>query len=285
MTMFKTFTGHTGQVYRIKQSPFTENSNHVATGSDSTVKIWDSSLNWKLIQTYTQHTSYVSALEWLDKDTLASCGGVDQIIKIWSVSTGQTKRTINVNGEVSTLKLLTNKIHLAVTVGFYSNNDINVYDINSGSLVFSLKGHQSAIKDIVQMSANVLASSSSDKTIRIWDLAMLSCKFVLQGHTGWAVGLKQISASLLASASPDKTIKLWNVTSGQLVRTLTGHTGQLYYSLDLTNNGQTLVSGGYMGDQTIRLWNWSTGNWMYSIASYSDITSLVVLNKSKLSLV
>ena len=71
MTMFKTFTGHTGQVYRIKQSPFTENSNHVATGSDSTVKIWDSSLNWKLIQTYTQHTSYVSALEWLDKDTLA----------------------------------------------------------------------------------------------------------------------------------------------------------------------------------------------------------------------
>ena len=280
----KSFQAHSSKICRITQSPFPEIPNHIATGSsDATVKVWDSSssLNWILIRTYSQHSSYVAALEWLDKDTLASCGGVDGLIKIWSLSTGQTKRTININGEVTTLKLLKNGIHLAAVTGWYSNFNIQIFNINDGSLVGTLKGHTSSIKDLVQMSANILASSSQDQTIRIWDLATQSSKFTLKGHTSWTTGLKQISSQILASASPDKTIKLWDTTSGQLLRTLTGHTDQLYFSLDLLNNngGQTsLVSGGY--DKTIKVWDWSTGNLLSSVNTNSVIWSLVVLNKS-----
>ena len=222
LSLVNSFKAHSYQINRIKQSPF--NTNYVATSSeDKTVKIWNvsSSINWTLIRTYSQHTSQVYALEWLDNDTLASAGYTDQTIKLWSPTTGQTKRTIQTNQWVFSLKLLNTNIHLAAGLG---NGDINIYNINDGNLVSSLKGHTSNVYDLVQISNELLASSSLDKTVRIWNLTNNTCKFTLTGHTSGVIGLKQITPSILASGSWDKTIKLWDITSGQLIRTLTGHT-------------------------------------------------------------
>jgi WD40 repeat protein len=180
-------------------------------------------------------------------DTLAS-GSYDRTIKIWSPTTGQTKRTIQTNQYVYSLKLLNTNIHLAAGL---ESGDINIYNINDGNLVSSLKGHTSWVNDLVQISADLLASSSSDKTVRIWNLTTKKCKFILTGHTNWVVGLKQITSNILASGSEDRTIKLWDITSGQLIRTLTGHTNWISWSVDLLNNGQTLVSGSL--DESIKL--------------------------------
>ena len=122
-----------------------------------------------------------------------------------------------------------------------------------------------------------MASSSGDETVRIWNLTTNTCKFILTGHTSYVYGLKQITSTILASGSHDRTIKLWDIPSGQLIRTLTGHTNWIYYSVDLLNNGQTLVSGSY-GDGTIKLWNWSMGECFSTIQTTdSDIQSLAVI--------
>jgi WD40 repeat protein len=163
------------------KSPF--KTNYVATcSSDETVKIWNaaSSLNWTRITTYSQHSSSVVALEWLDNDTLAS-GSYDKTIKLWSMATGQTKRTIQTNKWVISLKLLNNNIHLAAGLG-YPNHDINIYNINDGNLVSSLKGHTNGVWDLVQISDDLLASSSGDGTVRIWNLTTNTCKFILTGQ-------------------------------------------------------------------------------------------------------
>jgi WD40 repeat protein len=269
------FKAHSKYINRIKQSPF--NTNYVATCSvDKTVKIWNvsSSFNWTLITTYSQHSSSVYALEWLDNDTLASSGWQDREIKIWSPTTGQTKRTIQANQDVFSLTMLNTNIHLAAGLGY---GYINIYNINDGNLVSSLKGHTWRVNDLVQISADLLASSGGgDKTVRIWNLTTNTCKFILTGHTNWVYGLKQITSSILASGSLDTTIKLWDITSGQLIRTLTGHTNAIWYSVDLLNS-QTLVSGSY--DQTIKLWNWSTGECFSTIQTPgSNIRSLAVIN-------
>jgi WD40 repeat protein len=278
--LVNSFQAHSSWIIRIKQSPFNTNlnTNYVATCSDDTkVKIWNvsSSFNWTLITTYSQHSSSVRALEWLDNDTLASAGSYDQTIKLWSPTTGQTKRTIQINGYVLSLTMLNTNIHLAAGL---ESGDINIYNINDGNLVSSLKGHTSdVVNDLVQISADLLASASLDKTVRIWNLTNNTCKFTLTGHTYQVVGLKQITPSILASGSVDKTIKLWDITSGQLIRTLTGHTNWIYYSVDLLNNGQTLVSGS--GDGTIKLWNWSTGECLSTIKTTgSNIYALAVIN-------
>ncbi len=273
LSLVNSLKAHSSEILRIKQSPF--NPNYVATCSyDRTVKIWNvsSSSNWTLIATYSQHSSWVRAMEWLDSDTLASA---DQTIKLWSPTTGQTKGTIQTNQYVGSLKLLNKNIHLAVGLG-YPINDINIYNINDGNLVSSLKGHISLVNDLVQLSADTLASSSSDKTVRIWNLTTNTCKFILTRHTDWVFGLKQITPSILASGSHDATIKLWDITSGQLIRTLTGHTRWIDMSIDLLNS-QTLVSGSE--DGTLKLWNWSTGECLSTIKTTGSlITSLAVID-------
>jgi WD40 repeat protein len=277
LSLVNSFQAHSSNINRIKQSPFNTNTNtnYVATCShDNTVKIWNDSTssNWPLITTYSQHSSWVRAMEWLDNDTLAS-GSHDNTIKLWSPTTGQTKRTIQTNQNVWSLKLLNTNIHLAAGL---SNGDINIYNINDGNLVSSLKGHTIDVKDLVQLSDDLLASSSLDRTVRIWNLTTNTCKFILTGHTNWVRGLKQITPSILASGSSDKTIKLWDIPSGQLIRTLTDHKGFILWSVDLLNS-QTLVSGSE--DRTIKLWNWSTGECFNTIQTPgSRIQSLSVIN-------
>jgi WD40 repeat protein len=238
------------------------------------VKIWNvsSSFDWTLITTYSQHSSGVYGLEWLDNDTLAS-GERDETIKIWSMTTGQTKRTIKINQEVDSLKLLNTNIHLAA--GLFSG-DINIYNINDSNLVSSLKGHTSFVWDLVQLNADLLASASWDKTVRIWNLTTNTCKFILTGHAQSVRGLKQITPNILASGSAEGTIKLWDIATGELIRTLMGHTNVIDWSVDLLNS-QTLVSGS--DDRTIKLWNWSTGECFSTIQTPdSDISSLAVIN-------
>ncbi len=278
MSFVNSFQAHSDWINRIKQSSF--NTNYVATSSnDRTVKIWNvsSSLSWTLITTYSQHSSYVEALEWLDKDTLAS-GSRDKTIKLWSPTTGQTKRTIHTNQLVLSLRFLYTNIHLAAGLHY---GDINIYNINDGNLVSSLNGHSIGVNDLVQLNEDLLASSGGyDQTVRIWNLTTNTCKFILTGHTNDVTGLKQITPNILASGSLDKTIKLWDIETGQLIRTLTGHANYIRWSVDLLNS-QTLVSGSL--DQTIKLWNWSTGECLRTIQTPgSNIPSLSVININQL---
>jgi WD40 repeat protein len=279
LAFVNSFQGHSGYINRIKQSPFNTNTNYVGTCSDDkTVKIWNvySEFNWTLFTTYSQHSSAVYDFEWLDNETLASSGYNSEPIKIWSMTTGQTIRIINTDGYVTSLASLNTYIHLAA--GTYG--DINIYNINDGNLVSSLKGHTYYVYDLVQISEDLLASSSGyrDKTVRIWNLTTNTCKFVLTGHAWGVRGLKQITTSILASGSWDDTIKLWNITSGQLIRAITDHTGGIWWSVDLINS-QTLVSGSE--DQTIKLWNRSTGECLSTIRTNSVIISLAVIDMNQ----
>ena len=293
-TLINSFQGHSTYINRIKQSPF-NNSNIIATCShDQTVKIWHvySSSNWTLIRTYSNHSSYVWTLEWLDADTLASSGYQDKTIKIWSLSSGYTKRVINTGAYVLSLKLLngsndgspsSTSFYLAVGL----NASINIYNINDGSLVSTLNGHTDYVRDLVQISNDLLASSSGDRTVRLWNLATNTCTFIPRGHTSSVYGLKQINSQILASGSHDATIKLWNTTSGQLIRTLTGHTNEVLWSIDLINDNissqsTTLVSGS--GDQTVRKWNWQTGELLSTIQvpnSYIYSLAVIFMNQNQ----
>ena len=272
--LVKSFQAHASLVTRIKKSPW---SNYIATASiDFTAKIWD--LNWNLIRTYTNHTNQVRSLEWINADTIAT-GSVDSFIKVWSISTGVTNRSIFVPTWVWSLQLLSNGFHLAA--GLPSTTLIYtmcIYDINTGSLVSSLYGHTNKVVDFSLINSNLLASSSSDSTILIWNLTTLTPKFNMTGHISNVWGLKLLSSDVIASGSDDTTIKLWNVTSGQIIRNLTGHTGGVRWGLDVLNaNEQTIVSGS-SGDFALKIWRWSTGECLNTINTNLSIQTLIVLN-------
>ena len=92
-------------------------------------------------------------IEWLDVFTLASGNGFNGEVKIWSASTGQTKRTISTTFSkgVWCLKLLSNKLHLAVGGYRSARGEIQIYNINDGKLNTTLIGHTDAVYDLIQI--------------------------------------------------------------------------------------------------------------------------------------
>jgi WD40 repeat protein len=253
---------------------------YVATlSSDDTAKIWDimkiSNTNWTLIRTYTGHTNAVYDCEFINEDLIAT-GSSDATIKIWSLSTGVTNRTINTNSDIFALKLLNNGFYMAVAL---NDNRIRVYNIFTGDLIANLTGHENSVFDLV-LNNDLLISSNGDKTIKLWNMSTYKLISTLTGHDAKVFGLKLVSSSILASGSMDKSIKLWNLTNGALIRTLESHTNEIKWSIDLLRT-DIIVSGSY--DKTIKIWNVSTGVLLNTFNTYGgisgpEIKSLAILN-------
>ena len=271
-----TFRPHTNKINRIKQQPFV--GGYIATASDDrSVKIWNATNtlnNWQLIRSYTGHSSFVLAIEFINADLIAT-GAADSLIRVWSMNTGVLSRSTNVGQAVRCLQLLSNGRDLAAGL---ANNNIIIYNSASGTAVDTLRGHTSQVNDLALISnGNLLASSSSDNTIRIWDLNTNLVKYTLTGHLNQVFGLKQVAADILSSGSLETTINLWNITSGRLIRTLTGHTGQISLSLDmLFYDNRTLVSGSQ--DQTLKVWDIRTGQCLNTIKTALTIVSMAVID-------
>ncbi len=252
----------------------------MATSSaDETVKIWNPNNNWNQIRTFTGHSNWIEGLDWINEDTIVS-GSLDTTIQIWSIKTGLVQRKINVGIYVSCVKVLSNGFDLASCL---SNGNINVYNINNGSLVACLRGHESWAENLVLINNSSLASSSFDTTIIIWDLATSKVKFILKGHSSSVWALELISSDILASASYGTKIKLWNATNGIEIRTLSNHTGGILNSLGVLNNldddhmEKVIFSGST--DQTIKMWNWTTGECLKTINAGFYIYSLASIRK------
>ena len=199
------------------------------------------------------------------------------MIKIWSINTGLTNRTIAATFAVSCLKLLKNGIYLAA--GVFNNTE--VYNLNDGILVTNLRVTSKNwlfVRDLELISSDLLASSNMDSKIRIWNLTTRTEKFTMNGHASDVFGLKLLTSTILASGSYDATIKLWNISSGELIKTLTGHTGPIWFSVDMLTDGQTLVTASW--DQTIKLWDWTIGECLKTVNTSLSIRSLAVINST-----
>jgi WD40 repeat protein len=272
VALIKSIQAHSSTVQRIKQLP----NGYVATCGDTTVKIWDPSFyNWTLIRTYNNYYS-TPAFDYINKDLMISATYYYPGINIWSIGTGETVRTINVvyYSYIYSLKMLDNGIHVAI--GQYGG--IYVFNINTGSLVYTLSMNYIPIYDIIRVNKGLYASTDYLQ-IHIWSSVTKTIKLSLNGHNNYVYGLKQISSDIIASGSSDTTIKLWNISDGTLIRTLTNHTGSIYYSVELTNDGQTLMSAAY--DGTIRFWDWTTGQVVSGIYTGLSIYSLTSLDSIK----
>jgi WD40 repeat protein len=275
LQLIKSFQAHSGAIWKIKQSPF--NNSYVAScSSDNSVKIWDPLKNWTFIRNYTNHTNIVYGLEFISEDKIAS-GSWDSSIHIWSIRTGVCFRIIRPGQNVYSLKILKNGFYLASGL----NGDISIYNVNNGSFVSSLIGHSAAVSDFELVQDGLfMASCSYDFVVRIWDLTTYKNQFNLTGHTDRVYGIKQLTLEILATGSMDKTIRFWNLTSGEQIRILTDHKDAIERSIDLLNDGQTLVSGSE--DKTIKFWNIQTGKLLNTTTAGLAIRSLAVISKKLL---
>ncbi|GLA12591.1 hypothetical protein AnigIFM62618_008538 [Aspergillus niger] len=102
------------------------------------------------------------------------------------------------------------------------NNSALLWNINSGDLLESFRGHAGAVSCTAISSCSALmASGSNDHSIRIWDLSTNLCMHVLSipGEEPRALAFSQ-NHELLACISSENTVELWDTASGILQWTL-----------------------------------------------------------------
>ena len=61
--------------------------------------------------------------------------------------------------------------------------NVNIWNLTSHELKFSLNGHTDRVYSLVKLDGNILASASLDKQIYIWNLTSGQLVFNLTGHS------------------------------------------------------------------------------------------------------
>lgn len=194
------------------------------------------------------------------------------------------------------------------------DNNINVYDTNTGALRKTLVGHEGGVWAL-QYEGNTLVSGSTDRTVRVWDIAKGECTQIFHGHTSTVrclqilmptkigVGLNgkekiMPKQPLIITGSRDSSLRIWNLpqpgdkpylpepntvdfgshvaNNPYFVRILQGHQHSVRA---IAVHGDTLVSGSY--DYTVRVWRISTGDTIYRLTGHAQKVYSVVLDNKR----
>ncbi|GFO33400.1 F-box/WD repeat-containing protein 7 [Plakobranchus ocellatus] len=122
-----------------------------------------------------------------------------------------------------------------------SDKTIKVWDIHTGHLQHTLRGHTKGIWCLQFFTKLLLVSGSFDSTIRVWNLRTGTTTRTLLGHTGQIWCLKR-HGPYIVSGSQDKTAKVWDIGRSLLVHTLVGHNAAVF-SVDIAEDGSLIITG------------------------------------------
>lgn len=137
----------------------------------------------------------------------------DKTLRIWDIEKGICTKTIPLSSNSYKIAIDHNSKLIATSVNqIYEFNNINIYNIQTGELLQSLKGHTGGIESICFSSnSKYIVSASDDKTIKVWDVATGFCIQTLYGHTQ---EIRQAffnsNDTQIISSSWDGTIKIWD---------------------------------------------------------------------------
>jgi WD40 repeat protein len=184
-----------------------------------------------------------------------------------AIQASRLKRTlIHPNPVVSCVAFSANGAILA-TGG--EDSLVRLWDVFTGRLVRSLKGHRNWVSSLAyHPNGNLLASSSSDFTVRVWNPANGKVVFRGEHPAGLLSVVFSPDGKLMATCGDDGVIKLWETTGWTELRTLAANDKSVW-DISFSPDGKRLASGGE--DLNARLWDVESGELLFSIPDSDEI--------------
>ncbi|MBW4661725.1 MAG: NACHT domain-containing protein [Drouetiella hepatica Uher 2000/2452] len=242
-------------------------------GDDQMIKFWDIQTQ-DCLKTFQGHDSHVWAIAFSPDGATIVSGSDDQTLKLWEVETGRCVRTFQ--GYNNWIWSAAFSPDGATIVSGSEDGKVRLWDADTGRCCQILEGHQGRVWTAsFSPQGQIVASGGDDQTIRLWHRATGRCLKILKERLGQ---IRRVEFSpdgrLLATNNGDNTVKIWDVSqiyrslssdssssnvplSIPRLRTLKGHGGRIYGIAFLLDSDR-LITGSE--DQTLRLWEISTGN-------------------------
>lgn len=123
------------------------------------------------------------------------------------------------------------------------DDTLKVWDLESGSELFTLRGHTNWVNEVaVTPDRQRAVSASQDNTLKLWDLNSGAELLTLRGHTEQVNAVAVTSDGRRAvSASRDQTVKVWDLERGTLIVNFSGD--GVLTCCAVAPDGVTIVAG------------------------------------------
>jgi WD40 repeat protein/tRNA A-37 threonylcarbamoyl transferase component Bud32 len=241
------------------------------------------SQNRSCLHTLTHHARWVTAVAISRDSKWLVSGGLDDVIKVWNLETGDLLQTLA--GHSKPVNSLAISPDCQLMASASDDHTIKIWNLATGNLVQTLTGHTRDVNSVVMHAGGqLLASGGKDRTARLWKLGSGELLRVFSNLAGIirTVALSP-DGQILASGGLDSQIKLWSLKTGELLRTLTKSHFSTINAIAITPNSNVLISASK--DKTIKLWNLNTGEVIRTLVSHTDSVNSIALSADGKTLV
>lgn len=247
------------------------------SGADDTSEPAESPEPAHVIKTLSGHNGVVAAVAFSPDGSLLASAGHDETVRLWTVATGAEVHKLPSHARTPGRLAFSPDGRL---LAFADYRDVNLWEweVSSGPTA-TLRSPDAVSAVAFSPDGSLLAYAGDRKTVSIWEIGSGATRSLV-GH---ADSVQDVAFSpdghLLASAGGyDQTVRLWEVSTGTVTYILTGHTGMVT-RVAFSPDGKLLASAGAnikqelihssewpphfrqgRGDQTVRLWDVSTGS-------------------------
>ncbi|XP_058199108.1 transcriptional corepressor LEUNIG-like [Rhododendron vialii] len=237
--------GHLDIITDVRFKP----SSHVfATSSfDRTVQIWDPNNPSKPLCKLLGHSGPVNSLDFhADADLLCSCDSNDEI-KLWSIDQFACKHTFK--GATRQVRF---QPRCGTLLAAASGNGINLFDVETNTLQYSLEGHVKEVKSICWDTSGKYMASVSEESARVWSIVYGGkCVQELQSNGNkFESCIFHPGYSNVLVIGSNQSLELWNSIESNKTLTVPAHNGIVSVLADCTET-EMIASASHEG---IKLW-------------------------------
>jgi len=233
---------------------FSPDSRMVVTAGleDKVVRVWDVKTGAELLELPDDSPAWAVSISRDSRKIVAV--SKDGVARIWDIGSGALLQRITTYTQTSIADFSPDGRRLLVA----AQNDAILFDVDSGTRIARLVGHQGQIHSAhYSPDGALIATASADKTARVWDAESGAEKFTLRGHDNQVESVEfSPDGTKLVTGSLDGTAALWDVKSGTLIVIMRGHQDRVNSAL-FSPDGQFIATAS--GDGTARLWSTDNG--------------------------